>query len=336
MIDEAGHPSILNSVAYCWTEAKQAVLQCRGSNHLDSFQSITKRSTASRGRLARLPLEILNKILFELDVESLGSIRLLNTWFKDVVDSLPAYRALAIYATHALRALTVTNMLSQHSVGHLYDTLTKSRCTTCSMSLGPFLFIPTGRRYCYCCIKTHPHMQMLTYTSAKKLFRLSKKALKQIAIIATVPGTYGLSRKPHKRRTRIVSVDAATQLAIMIYSRDVAESIIMDWYCTRHPDPNNTLRFMACTPFPYLDAQQHRSQKLVYCHGCEYDWYTSSEDYSPGYSPMDLFIKQGSSFTEDKFLAHYEECGSAKMLYKEYILKGRRLEESVTGRIFRT
>ncbi|KAJ5038747.1 uncharacterized protein L3040_006427 [Drepanopeziza brunnea f. sp. 'multigermtubi'] len=238
MIDEAGHPSILNSVAYCWTEAKQAVLQCQHSPYMP-----------------RMPFGL-------------------------------------------------------------------SRLPTCS----PNTVLDTSWDL-FC---------LSQLVAAKKLFRLSKKALKQIAIIATVPGTYGLSRKPHKRRTRIVSVDAATQLAIMIYSRDVAESIIMDWYCTRHPDPNNTLRFMACTPFPYLDAQQHRSQKLVYCHGCEYDWYTSSEDYSPGYSPMDLFIKQGSSFTEDKFLAHYEECGSAKMLYKEYILKGRRLEESVTGRIFRT
>ena len=103
------------------------------------------------------------------------------------------------------------------------------------------------------------------------------------------------------------------------------------------PSANDTLRFMACTPFPYLDEQRRRIDKGVCCRGCEYNWYRINEDFPSGYDiSQNMFRKQDRTFSENEFLLHFEKCRSARMLWDDYILKGKELSESVSSTIFRT
>ncbi|CZT11232.1 uncharacterized protein RAG0_15433 [Rhynchosporium agropyri] len=200
-------------------------------------------------------------------------------------------------------------------------------------------------------------MVIVSASAAAALFGLADKALRQIAIITTVLGDYGISRKTHRRRIRIVSRQEARKVGILIHgSEEEMERAIAlgirrgnvlrendrpqraaNRSIPQPPGANDTLRFMACTPFPYLDVQRRRIDNGVCCRGCEYNWYRRDEDFPSGYSiSQDLFKKQNKTFSEDEYLVHFENCHSARMLWDGYILKGKRLSESVRSTIFRT
>jgi len=105
----------------------------------------------------------------------------------------------------------------------------------------------------------------------------------------------------------------------------------------RPPGANDTLRFMACVPFPYLDVQRRRIDNGVCCRGCEYNWYRRDEDFPPGYEiDESLFRKQNQAFSDDEFLVHFENCPSTRMLWHDYILKGKAVSESDRSTLFRT
>jgi len=273
------------------------------------------------GRLALLPLEVLHSILRELDFESLGTMRCLNTQSKDVVGMLPAYRDLATFAHDALRALSATGTLSKYSGKCLYFILCQDRCIGCT-GFGSFLFLPTGCRCCFSCIETNPEMVVVSASTAAALFGLANEALRQITIITTVSGDYGISQKTHRKRIRIVSRQEARKVGILIHGseeemeRAVALGIrrgnvprendrlpkVANRSIPQPPCANDTLRFMACTPFPYLNVQRRRIDKGVCCRGCEYNWHRRDEDFPSGYDvSQNLFRKQNKTFLRMNF-----------------------------------
>ncbi|RFU35244.1 hypothetical protein B7463_g1160, partial [Scytalidium lignicola] len=357
MEDASEQKTIISSLAYHWSEADRAVIQFPKSRGLEYSRTFTNGGTASMGRLALLPLEILHNIVRELDFESLGAMRCLNTRSKDIVGKLPAYRDIATFAHNALRALSATGLLSKYSAKCLYSVLCQDRCFGC-IGFGSFLFLPTGRRYCFSCIETNPEMVVVSTSTAAALFGLADKALRQIVVVTTVSGDYGIYQKTHRRRIQIVSRQEATKLGILIHGseeemeRAVTLGIhrgnvlgdndqprkVVNGSIPQRPGANDdTLPFMACTPFPYLDVQRRRINKGVCCRGCEYNWYRRDEDFPRGYNiSQNLFRNLNKIISEDEFLVHFENCRSAKMLWDEYILKRKELSESVRSTIFRT
>jgi F-box domain len=356
MEDAPEQKRILTSLAYHWTEADRAVIRFPKSKSLEYSGLFTDGGMASMGRLTLLPLEVLHNILRELDFESLGTVRCLNTQSKDIVGMLPVHRDLATFAHDALRALSATGMLSKYSGKCLYFILCRDRCIGCT-GFGSFLFLPTGCRCCFSCIETNPEMVVVSASTAAALFGLANEALRQITIITTVSGDYGISQKTHRKRIRIVSRQEARKVGILIHGseeemeRAVALGIrrgnvprendrlpkVANRSIPQPPCANDTLRFMACTPFPYLNVQRRRIDKGVCCRGCEYNWHRRDEDFPSGYDvSQNLFRKQNKTFSENDFLVHFETCRSARLLWDDYILKGKELSESVRSTIFRT
>jgi hypothetical protein len=63
--------------------------------------------------------------------------------------------------------------------------------------------------------------------------------------------------------------------------------------------------------------------------GCEYNWYIMEEDGFGWYDVREnLGAKQNKAFSEDELLVHLENCPSARMLWEEYMLKGKAFSES--------
>jgi hypothetical protein len=200
-------------------------------------------------------------------------------------------------------------------------------------------------------------MVVVSASTAAALLGLANKALRQIAIITTILGHYGISQKTHRRRIRIVNRQEARKVGILIHGseeemeRAAALGIrrgnvlrendrppkVANRSIPQPPGANDTLRFMACTPFPYLDVQERRIDKGVCCRGCEYNWYRRNEDFPSGYDvSQNLFRKQNKTFSENEFLVHFENCRSARMLWDDYILKRKGLSESIKSTIFQT
>ncbi|KAH9224623.1 GNAT domain-containing protein [Leptodontidium sp. 2 PMI_412] len=351
--------TILGSLAYHWSEADRAVIHFPTSTHPVPARVFSNCGTSSLGNFSLLPLEIIHNILLELDLASLGAIRCLNTHFYDTVGKVPAYRDLTTFAPNALRALSATDVLSNYSIRYLYNILCRDRCIGCN-EFGSFLFLPTASRCCFSCIKAHPETEVVSASAATALFGLTESALSRVTIARTVVGQYGISEKSSRRRIRVVSREEARRLGISIHgsqtemeraaSLGIRRGGNSDGSSHKHriqggtnrpmpqpPGANDTLRFMACTAFPYLDAQQRQIDKGVCCRGCEYNWYRRDEDFAPGHDiDEDLFRKQNMAFSEDEFLAHFETCGSAKMLWNDYILKSRSVSESDRSTLFRT
>ncbi|KAH7336265.1 hypothetical protein BKA65DRAFT_596279 [Rhexocercosporidium sp. MPI-PUGE-AT-0058] len=83
------------------------------------------------------------------------------------------------------------------------------------------MFLPTGRRCCFSCFQTNPEMVVVSVATAAALFGPADKAFKKIAIRTTVPGSYRISQKIHRRRVRIVSREEVRRLGISIYGSEV-------------------------------------------------------------------------------------------------------------------
>ncbi|KAG4442047.1 hypothetical protein IFR05_002441 [Cadophora sp. M221] len=338
--------AILDSLAYHWSKADRAVIYFPTSTYPFPARVFSNRGTSSLGTFSLLPLEITHKILLEIDIGSLER-------------ELPAYRDLSTFAPDTLRALSATDVLSEYGVGYLYNILCQDRYIGCD-EFGLFPFLPTASRCCFSCINAHPEMEVVSASAATALFGLAESALRRITIVKTVVGQYGISEKPSRRRVRIVSREEARRLGISIHgskaeveraaalgirrgsnSDGVGQKDRIQKAASRSiprpPGANDTLRFMSCTAFPYLDVQRRRIDRGVCCLGCEYNWYRRDEDFAPGHDiDEDLFKKLNKAFSKDEFLAHFETYGSTKMLWSDYILKGKSISESDRSTLFRT
>ncbi|PWY80842.1 hypothetical protein BO94DRAFT_602218 [Aspergillus sclerotioniger CBS 115572] len=159
------------------------------------------RSRASMNPLAsRFPLEILQEILLDLDLASLGMLRLVDTVSECLVDSLPAYSLLKAHASEALCLMYEMRCTSYFSIRKLFSEFCNPRCLTCS-DFGPFLYIPNFTRCCYKCNFTRHSYELARVSDIRFRFGLSEKDLQPIPII------YNLSQ-PLVRLARIAPARA--------------------------------------------------------------------------------------------------------------------------------
>lgn len=84
-----------------------------------SFEA-TRIATGSLGSFETLPLEVTHTILENVDFEALYVVKLLNSKSRAIVNSLPAYRAMAEHAPGVLRSLNVTESVDYVTTGELF------------------------------------------------------------------------------------------------------------------------------------------------------------------------------------------------------------------------
>lgn len=309
------------------------------------------------GRLGLLSMELLQNIMGELDFKSLGAMRCLNIQSKAIVEGTPAYRDITAFAHEARRSLSCTRSLVKYSANHLYSVLCEDRCSRCGR-FGSFLFLPTGVRCCFSCVErrrplTDPEMRIMSGPMTEDLYGLTEKALRQISTY-TVPGTYTNQQILVHKQHQIVSRVQASALGISIHgskaameknvalgirhssasSRRIRSRVIrtprmfsgyyLDYSCP----------FMVVVPFPHLMQEQRRIDRGVSCRGCECDWASklAGAPMDPNDQWQDLWAERDAIFSENEFLAHFENCELARMLWNDYILGGRDMNECLTSR----
>ncbi|KAF6808060.1 hypothetical protein CMUS01_13972 [Colletotrichum musicola] len=197
------------------------------------------RRISSLGVLDRLPPEITSTILGFLDLPSLAVFARASHRANDVIRSLRQYQDLLAFAPEAVEALRCTDLMRVHSAAHLHDALRSRRCATC-IERGEFLFLPTGERCCWQCLRDHPLLRMITPWQARQYFCLSERHVRRLTLFTVIDGCYGIYgvydvRQRSVRGRRLVSARAAVELGLKVHGSAENLSIAVFVYLN-HPD----------------------------------------------------------------------------------------------------
>ncbi|KAF6838028.1 F-box domain-containing protein [Colletotrichum plurivorum] len=177
---------------------------------------------SSLGVLDRLPPEITSMILGFLDLPSLAVFARVSHGANDMIRSLRQYQDLLAFAPEAVEALRRTGVIRFHSAAHLHDALRSRRCATC-IELGEFLFLPTGERCCWQCLRDHPFLRMISPREAQMYFCLSRRHLRRLTPFTVIGGEYGIfggvydvRQRPIREQT-LFSARAAVELGLKVH-----------------------------------------------------------------------------------------------------------------------
>lgn len=98
--------------------------------------------------LDRLPLDLLQPLLTQLDLCTLTDLRRINQRGRDVVDSIPEYRIIITHAPDALRALLSVKAARYVTCESLYVKLCMSQCEHYE-KFGGYLYLLTCKHLYY-------------------------------------------------------------------------------------------------------------------------------------------------------------------------------------------
>ncbi|KAL3491173.1 hypothetical protein BJX62DRAFT_237411 [Aspergillus germanicus] len=98
------------------------------------------------GALDKLPQELLEMVLGQLDIQSLTKFRRVNRRAMQAVDSIHAYKQIVTRFPTALRAILSISTGATYSCQDLYHELQTAECRSCR-HFGGFLYLLTCRQY---------------------------------------------------------------------------------------------------------------------------------------------------------------------------------------------
>lgn len=167
------------------------------------------------GVLGRVPAEILQEILLDLDLRSLSTMCRLNSFYHSLVDDLPAYKLLREHASATLKIMHVTKTSSDFPVRRLFSEFCRPRCRTCE-DFGPYIFLLTCRRCRFKCLHEHDDYRLAPVFDVMVNYALSKDLVKRLDSIYSLRGYYGFYRE-YQGRLRLVSASEAFELGINVH-----------------------------------------------------------------------------------------------------------------------
>ncbi|GAD95692.1 conserved hypothetical protein [Paecilomyces variotii No. 5] len=172
------------------------------------------------GFLGSMPLDIMYEVLMNLDYGSTGKVRLLNSSYRRLVDSFPAYGILKKHARQCLRVMRRVKIDLQWSVGQIFTEMCSPRCRTCT-DFGPFLFLPTCSRCCYSCLRSRDEYAMAYLSTLKAIFALPESAVERLVAVENVPSCSPMNAVRYKIRfcpcLPLASVRQAYETSLDIY-----------------------------------------------------------------------------------------------------------------------
>ena len=280
------------------------------------------------GSLGILPLELLQRILSQLDLRTLTDIRRVNHLALQFVASIPQYKAINTHASDALRGILSIETGRWITCETLYTMLCTRECEQCG-DFGGYLYILTCKRVCFLCFTSEQTYLPLRYIHAIQKFGLNHQILDTLPQMRSIPGIYSPNQKKCRHRLTLVDHDCARRAGITLYGSvtvmekhvsDIAGQKLRQYRerlsqpptgpsasTTRHHrtegafdgESGNPLRFMAIIRTPWLNRISQDVELGSYCIGCErsYDSYRNR--------PMHFRRK----FTVDVFNEHLRQCG---------------------------
>ncbi|KAH6680602.1 hypothetical protein B0J14DRAFT_683926 [Halenospora varia] len=340
MKDDAEREEILESMAYHWSAADDMVIsEFRGerqqsmTNATDAEALITSCCHARPGPHQHRDDEVTQP-----------HFQTLNRHIRRISN-------LILHVSPPLEYLTYMKLASTANFGALHQELTSSECRYCG-DFGNFMFIPTLSRCCFNCIDYSPQLVVIDAAIAGRFFSVSEEVIAEIPRIPTIGSGWDFDLTNQHRSKTVVSYQQTRDHVIYLWKHHpekvpgcMIRGANFDDYRFAMPaglpSQDESLRFLVCIPFPYLNTRTHAVERGLCCRGCEQKAYKISFFFQ---HPMDLdeesaeeleiaVQRQNKAFTQEGFLRHFEECGDAKELWKEYTKMGKDIFDSVKYRI---
>ncbi|KAF4415096.1 hypothetical protein FACUT_13682, partial [Fusarium acutatum] len=127
------------------------------------FARCYKTQNPNLGTLVRLPQDLLEGIVLQLDIDSYRRFRQVSRRARYISTALTIYQRVLRHAPDALNALRRTDLSGYVLYSDIYAALTTTKCAFCGQ-FGDFLFLPTAKRCCFECLRTSPETALVNET----------------------------------------------------------------------------------------------------------------------------------------------------------------------------
>lgn len=343
--DRSSFEKFLSVTGYTWHSSAYELIHPPHKLHSEPF--IPRVGQSSLGRLEVLPVEVQHLILQHLDLESLETMRTLNSTSNILVNSFPAYREVRKHAHEILRGLAATRLLSRFTASRILNVLCADRCVGCGKR-GALVFLPTLSRCCYPCMKSHPDLQVIKTSEAEKCYGLTRKQLKTLPVLWSIPlsDVSNWLKVSYKYRSLdksvpLVSTRQARDLGIDIHGslkgmrhfvaskfatsqrnlrgRILPAQTIEDPYTPKNPGwshPYDKNRGLATIGSPFFDRKTQQAQQGYHCRGC----LTSSVLEPRKLAAWHIqWERTNTAYSEAELIEQYKECEPAKSLWASHL-----------------
>lgn len=297
------------------------------------------RSSASLGKLSRLPVELLQTILLKLDLQTLTTFRSVNHSARHGINYLPLYKEVVNYAADTLRALIALGLASYFTASQVFNALRSENCTLCG-DFGGYIYLLGCQRCCLSCIHEATELLPLSYARAKIMYGVDDDALRQVPQFEAVAGFYSQRRQKALAQTTFVDQRAAYKVGMAIHGgteemdryrslqfapnvaavdsiasnilgrelmNDILTEELRDGHDQKSQDPR---RFLAVRAFPSLDWSTKSLEWGLSCNECR-----SSLDFTYPGEKEDLRLFN-RLYSKAGYLRHLENCEVSRKKWK--------------------
>jgi hypothetical protein len=277
------------------------------------------------GALDRLPTELLQGLLPQLDLCSLMRFRRINRRAIEIVEFIPQYRTIATCASNVLQGALRTGAGKWISCETVYEKLCAAECEQCG-DFGEYLYILTCKRVCFLCLSKNEKYLPLLGSHAIRKFGINHQILRTLPCFTSIPGEYSKWEEKHRSPSELVDRESAYRAGVVLHgSPDAMEEYASNAlaqelqefdqraseavakgsrsFISRRERPTNELpegrsrsgmRFMAIVRIPWVKRIPQELEWGFCCIGC-------------------LFLSNGllqyrRKFTATMFMEHRREC----------------------------
>ena len=284
--------------------------------------------TEDLGILDKLPLELIELVLCQLDIRSLMESQRVNRRAMDVIKTMPRYKTIVTHARNSLRGILSIETGRWITCDALYDKLCTAKCEKCG-DFGGYLYILTCKRVCFLCLSYDPELLPLSPNEAIRKFGINHSVIESLPHMRSIPGVYTSWEKKRYQRCTLIDPKSAYDAGIALHgSLSTMERHVMDGTAQKLQKYNdrvhkavlegsgsskrsvrrprtedlfdgrtgNPLRFMAIVQAPWLNTISQEAEWGFHCIGC-----TAHHIMRP--------LHWRRKFNEASFKDHLKECG---------------------------
>jgi hypothetical protein len=282
------------------------------------------------GALERLPTELLQGLLPELDLCSLMQFRCVNRRAIEIVESIPQYKAIATYVSNVLQGAVRIGTAKWISCETVYEKLCSAECEQCG-DFGGYLYILTCKRVCFLCLSEDDTYLPLLVSHAVRKFGINRQIIRTLPCLESIRGEYLLEKERHRFHITLVDRESAYRAGVVLhgspdameqyasnelaqelqeFDQKVSEAAAKGYrssiYHWRRPRTElsdrrsgNPRRFMAIVRIPWVKRISQELEWGFHCLGCQ----------NLSHSRQ---MHSRRKFTVTTFMEHLRECGNIR------------------------